>query len=247
MVVDSKIIDLTGNKKGVTIYFKFKDVFAPFLVVITDVSGQVVFYKRDYNKSNLSANLPVHPDNVLVLVTGGPKIESTIVSPLKKLKIPYYFNFDIMVERPYPVTAIQSRVIPSIMEKGPGGIMIESKTPARFLPSLGMIEYNERIAKTLPQPVNEFVKLHEIGHYYYGRPVPNPVPLQELKFYNDQLKQDEMEADRFALYQFINSGYNFSGALYSLTDHLSDNYISKERMKGLFDEIKKMHKQINVE
>ena len=54
--------------------------------------------------------------------------------------------------------------------------------------------------------------------------------------------EDEKEADRFALYKFLNDGYNFAGALYSLADNLPSDYISKERIYNIHKEISKIHK-----
>ncbi len=243
-----KVIDLSG-KKGVTIYFKLKNVVRPFFIRITGENGQGIFYYRKFDKRDLQVNLPVHPDRILVSVQGA-EIDQYLVSDLKKQNIPYKYNERILVKRPYSVEQITTRTLPIFQRpeydnQGNVKRMLLDISPARFLPSIGEIQYNESICKGLPQPVIDYIGRHELGHYYYGRPIPQIIEKGPMKtFYMNQLAEDESEADRFALYSFINSGYNFSGALLSLTDYLSDNYISKHRMQKQFDEIIKMHKHI---
>lgn len=235
----SKIIDLS-KKNGVTIHLTFKNIVAPFLVAITDVSGQVIFYYRIFDKENLRLNLPKHPEKILLRVDAPVEISNFIVTDLNKQKIKYNFNKEILVKRPYPIESVQFRTVPYLLDNK-GNI---NRSPARFLPSIGMIEFNQSITRNLPQPVNAFIGMHELGHYYYGRPIPIQFHKSQRAFYENQLKEDEQEADRFALYNFINEGYNFSGALQSLTDHLSSNYITKQRISTMGEEIKKMHKYI---
>lgn len=97
-------------------------------------------------------------------------------------------------------------------------------TPACFFFYRGvMLEDAARMA-AMPQQIRSFVRGHELGHYYYD---------------------DEQEADRFSVYNYINAGYNFSSALNSLTDFLTPNGINANRMLAVHGEICKMHNLID--
>lgn len=237
--MESTVIDLSG-KKGVTIHVLFKNIQPLFFISVTDPSGKIFFYKRQFDKHKLQFNLPVHPEKV-VLNVAGADIEKYIVAPIKKLSFKYDHNRNLVQTRNYDVSQIKRQTLPYFLDDQ-GKL---NNSPARFFPHYGVLQYNASIMPHLPQPVAAFVAMHENGHYYYGRPLPKQIHPSQKAYYENQLKEDEQEADRFALYQFINQGYNFSGAFQSLADHLSESYISKERIAKLADEIKKMHKYID--
>ncbi len=244
-------IDLTGKKKGVTLSvdFGFKGEVTPFLVFITDSIGGQMYYYRQVNKGQVSINLPVHSDRIN-LYSSAYKPKSVLICPLKIYKMDYHFNSPIVQKRPYKFEEIREEYLSFIpMTQNINGhiFQLPSDQPARFLPSTGLTQFSNSVFEKIPQPVVEFIKRHEKGHYYYGRPLPN----QELwKFFTlpeqaqmqQTMLEDEEEADRYSLYSMINDGYNFSGALNSLTDFLSDNYLSKERMKKLYSIISQEHK-----
>jgi hypothetical protein len=94
-------------------------------------------------------------------------------------------------------------------------------SPARFFFNTGLMQVDENRMSILPQPVRQFIQCHELAHYYY---------------------EDEVEADRFALYQYLNQGYNFSTAFNSLFDYLTPSGINVTRILSLFAEIMKLHK-----
>lgn len=237
--MESTVIDLKG-KKGVTIHVQFKNIQPLFFISVTDLSGKVFFYKRQFDKPKLRLNLPMHPDQVVMNVAGA-EIDKYVIQPLQKISFQYHHNKDLVQTRNYDIGQIQRQTLPYFLDdKGQ-----LNNSPARFFPNYGVLQYNGSIMPQLPQPVATFVGFHELGHYYYGRPIPKVIAQGAEEFYHNQLKEDEQEADRFALYNFINEGYNFSGALQSLSDYLSESYISQARIGRLGDEIKKMHKYID--
>lgn len=97
-------------------------------------------------------------------------------------------------------------------------------SPARFFFNTGLMQVDENRMSVLPQPVRQFVQCHELSHYYY---------------------EDEVEADRLALYSYLNQGYNFSTAFNSLFDYLTPSGINVKRICALFAEIQNLHKLQN--
>lgn len=251
--MDGKILDLKLYKnKGVTVIVTFDKVTAPFLVVVNDVKSDKTLYYRTYDKSKLTFNLPKHSDTVKLVCNGTAKIKSVLFTPIKKFNLKYSFNKDIVVPRNYSLQEIKTVFYPQIIDviKGQPTVL---KTPARFVPALKEKQVSIQQTEHLPEPVLEFILDHEEGHYFYGRPyMPDEViakfpitPIEKSRlsqFYKKQIQQDELEADRYALYKFINKGYNFSGALNSLLDNLGNDHFSTQRIASLYSEIDKQHK-----
>ncbi len=242
--MNTKEIDLRNYKNGVTLIIDFIVDSKPFFVVITDLSGTVVFYYRKFDKEKLKLNLPYHSDQVKIW-SRGAEVRDYVIMNLQKFNLPYVPNTPLIQERPYSFDEIKIMNVPRF--KTPG----YENQPAKFYPNLGVLQQNISVMGKFPQPVNAFVTSHEFGHYFYGRPCPKTeilmrMPPDEKKFYMDRLEEDEKECDRFALYKHINDGYNFSGGLVSLVDTLSPHAFNASRMTSLFDEIKKMHKNLDL-
>lgn len=85
-------------------------------------------------------------------------------------------------------------------------------TPARNFTGHGIIEVSPQFKK-LPHFIQEFIMLHEVGHFYY---------------------KDEINADLYALKKYIEKGYNNSGAYYSLTKVLRPTEANKKRIDNLY-------------
>lgn len=251
--MDKKIIDTRNFQgEGLTMIVNYSNVKSPFLVVVTDNDTGNVLYYREYNKPQLTLNLPIHGEFVKLSNSGETKIKSVLLTKLKKPNYKYEFNKDLIVKRPYPIESVKVETLPAFVEKR-GNEIVELKTPARFLPSVGKIQYSQRQVQNIPQPLKVFLGYHELGHYYYGRPYLTRTQINKLNFtpevkqkllnlFQKQMLEDEMEADRFALYKFLNDGYNFAGALYSLADNLPSDFINKERILNIHKEISKIHK-----
>lgn len=214
-MICSTLIDLSAyNKKGVTIYLKLKDVRNTFLVEATDAATGKEYYKRLYDKSRLEFNLPVHPEKICVKVYGGPKLDNYIIGDMKVYQLPYKFNNDKRVYRPYDLGDITFQKVNGLPYGSEG----------RFLYDFGLMQMDESKLAHYPQPAVQFIQLHELGHYFYD---------------------DEREADRFALYGFVNQGYNFSGAQNYITETLgTDSHYNVYRILSIWDEINKMHSKI---
>lgn len=253
--MDKKIIDTsTVGKDGITMIIDFDNVSAPFLVVVTDeITGKTLYY-RYYDKKKLTFNLPVYNKRVKLFVSGNTKIKSVLLTKLKKPNYEYKFNHDIIMQRPYPIEQIKVETLPLFLGVK-NGKPYEITSPARFLPSEAKIQFSAKQTANIPEPLEKFCRYHEEGHYYYGRPYMTREQLAPLNFTSDvknrlmqqfaaNMLQDEKEADRYALYKFLNEGYNFSGSLFSLLDFLPQGYANTQRILSLHDEIKKIH-QIN--
>lgn len=90
-------------------------------------------------------------------------------------------------------------------------------TPARIFTGTGVIELSRQFYE-YPKPIQEFIKLHEIGHFYY--------------------KTEEF-CDLFALVNYLKSGGNRSMAFYSLSHVLKKTPNNLDRLKFLLHNIQK--------
>lgn len=250
----TKELDLSKFKStGATLDVVFDITGTPgaFIVLVTNQDADLTYYKRTFNKAKLSINLPVIPQNGIVLLVSGYPIKTVMMGKLRKISIPYQFNKKILQKRPYAFNEIKETILPYIPTTAivnGQAIQMPSNQPARFHPGRGEAEYSEMIFKNLPQPTRVFVREHEKGHYYYGRPIPPPQILQSLspelqRHYQEQLKEDEQGADDYALHKVLNAGYNFTGALDSLMDHLPDGYISQQRIRAAFNRLNYYNKK----
>ncbi len=257
-------IDLSNFKgKGVTLYIAF-DISGtpdPFYIFITNEKGDITYYYRQINSANVTLNLPVHSDKVILNEFADHPVKSVMQRPIQITKIKYTPNKNIVQARNYPIEKIMDQLLPVISipmmnpdgypVKRPNGqvIMIPTNQPARFMPSIGLRQYSESVLNKFPQPTRVFVGDHEEGHYFFGRNIPAPhvmkqLPLEVQQMYQKDLLEDEEAADDYALHKLINAGYNFSGAFYSLRDFLPESYISSERMKKMYGTIERINKNL---
>ena len=237
-MADTKIIDL-ANFKGATIHLHLKGIVAPFFIVVSGVTDKEIYYIRKYDKEKVEINLPKHPAKVKLDVSAGT-INQVIIDRLKIYPIPYTFNKKILMQRDYPVEKIKTMSVD----------LLPNGSPACFIPSTGTMIESEAIMSLLPQPAKFFIRTHELGHYYYGRPIPSNIPKSDRKmqeYYNDVYEQDELECDKFSLYHLANKGYNFSGILYSIKNTLNpENGFNYDRIMNVYNEIKTIHKKNNL-
>jgi len=82
-------------------------------------------------------------------------------------------------------------------------------SPARMFTKLPIIEFNPSLFKKNSEAVGTFVIYHEVGHQFFD---------------------DEKLADRWAITQFLNDGYNMSSANYGLTQVLQKSPGNVSRM-----------------
>ena len=234
--MQEKVIDLKSFPKGVTIYFKFKNIRNTFFILIKDENSSEVYYKRIYDKPQLTVNLPVHPEQICVYYDGAD-LENYIVRNICIYKIPYEFNQKILIKRPYPIGDI--RIEPT------AGLPHGSE--ARFLYHHGIIQYDADKFALMPQPTRKYILTHELGHYWYGRSIPEECPDNMRKHYYDMSLEDEKECDKFALYSCINEGYNFSNVTSGAMETLHTNgHYNLDRILAIHNEIKAMHKNLNL-
>lgn len=244
-----KQIDLSNWPNGVTldVVFDAGSPVTPFMIFVTALDKKIMLYYRTVNKANVSINLPKHPDQV-ILMTERP-IVSILTGPLRKTPLKYNFNTDIITPRPYPISQIRTEYLNFIPDPETG---LPSDQPARFSPSIGLKQLATGVLNKFPQQVVDFIDEHENGHYYYGRPLP-PVDMwrhfspQVQKALHDAYEEDEYEADRYAMYQLMNKGYNFSNVFNAVNDFLGDNPISRTRIQKMKENIMNEHRNLNYD
>lgn len=242
------IIDLSRFLNGVTldVNFNFTGSVTPFIVFITTEDKKTILYSRMYDKPVLTINLPKHSAKV-ILFTAAP-IKTILMGPLRIYKLDYQHNKNIITPRDYKFSEIKTEYLPYIPDQNG----IYTNQPARFMPPTGLKQLSTSVLKTYPQPTQEFVDTHEDGHYYYGQNLP---PYKFWKFFTtpEQKRfkeihaQDEMEADRYAFYNLINKGYNFSNLWDSVNNYLSDNEETRQRRAALKSIIINEHKKLGYE
>lgn len=91
-----------------------------------------------------------------------------------------------------------------------------TSTPARIFTEAGVIEVSDRFYQFDPQ-IRLFILLHELGHYFY---------------------KTEWKTDLFALYYYLQLGYNKSQAFYALSRVLHPSPSNMVRIKSLFNAVK---------
>lgn len=243
-----QLIDLSSFPNGVTldVNFNFTGSVAPFPVFILSQDKQTIYYSRMFNTPVLQINLPKHSPKVFLL--SGAPIKSILFGPIRIYKIKYKFNNDIIEKRNYGFDKIKVEYLPFI----PDQFGRPTNQPARFMPTTGLIQYSDSVLKTYPEPVVAFIQEHEPGHYYYGRDLPpqklwplfSPEAIARFKQIH---AEDEAEADRFAFYNLINRGYNFSGTWQAVDNYLSDNPETRYRRQQLKNTIINEHKNLSNE
>lgn len=93
----------------------------------------------------------------------------------------------------------------------------ETTSPALIYTGTGEIVRGRKF-KELSKPMQIFILLHELGHFYY---------------------QTEEFCDLYALYHFLKMGYNPSTAMYCLVDQLRRNPNNDKRILSLYNELLK--------
>lgn len=194
--MDIKRINLEG-KAGVTLVVMLTDVTPGevFYIAVKAPNSGRFFYERYYDKPKVTINLPKHTPCVILSVIGGPKIGSYIVTDLQKIEIPFITPPE--TTRPFEIKELRVR----------NNYVME--TPGRFHTKVPLLEFNPRMMDKYTQPVNLFIRLHELGHYQFN---------------------DEEKADEWATTMFLNMGYNLSSANQALTQVLSKSPINVDRM-----------------
>lgn len=194
--MDVKTIDLEGYN-GVTLCVELAGVLhgEPFYISVKEPRTGQIFYERVYDKSKVQINLPQHSKKVILAIVGRPKISQYYLTDLKRLEIPYPSPSE--TSRPFKISEIRV------------GENHHMRTPGRFHIKRPLIEFNPRMMSKYSQPVNLFIRLHELGHFYFT---------------------DEEKADEWATTTFLNLGYNLSSANQALTQVLSKSPVNMDRM-----------------
>ena len=194
--MDIRKIDLKG-KDGVTLIVLLEDVTPGglFFITVKDAYSPRIFYERMYDKDKVTINLPKHSPCVTLAIIGDPKISSYLITDLQKIDIPFTSPPD--TQRPFEIEdlRIQDNYV--------------METPGRFHTRIPLLEFNPHMMANYSQPVNMFIRLHELGHYQFN---------------------DEEKADEWATTMFLNMGYNLSSANQALTQVLSKNPVNLDRM-----------------
>lgn len=196
-MADKKYMDL-GTRKGATAIIDFdQKPTRPFYVEVRDPKTQQRLYERGFDKERLYLNLPTASGKVCVIVVGEPKIRQYLVTDLERPNIP--FDRVPTAQRPYKFTDFK--------------LVANFELPgyARMWTDKPIIEYNPAKMAKLSEPLQRFITLHEMGHYYFD---------------------DELTTDRWTINRFLNDGYNMSAANYGLTHVLSAHPENVERMKA---------------
>lgn len=245
--MNEKLIDLTKWKKGVTldVIFDLLGLSDPFLIFITNQDKNMLLYDRVVDTAKVQINLPDHGD--MVYLYSERPVKQILTGPIRIDKLTYKFNTGIITKRAYPFSAIQTEIVPFIPDEN-GNL---TDQPARFLPDTGLKQVSAYAMQDKPQPVVKFILEHEDGHYYYGRPLPAPKYWSNFSQTDQDMirkmyQEDEEEADKYAVYNLINQGYNASNMLTSLTNYLSDNDSSSQRMIRVFNDIQAQHKNFRL-
>jgi hypothetical protein len=97
---------------------------------------------------------------------------------------------------------------------------INGETPARNFTDESIIEVSDEFL-AFPLPIQRFLQLHEIGHYFYA---------------------DEFNCDLYAFVNFMREGYNSSTAFYSLSCILKQSRENMDRIREMYDNIQSITK-----
>lgn len=129
----------------------------PFYVQVRDPKTGQILYERTINKQKILINLPHAPEYVSLIIVGKPRIESTLITPLRKPNIP----FDKIPEtkRKYSITDFRFVANPNLT------------SPARMFTEIPVIEYNPILMQKHTEPVQKFIIYHEFGHYFFDNEI----------------------------------------------------------------------------
>lgn len=181
------------NSAPSTYFIKFFDT--PDRFTITDERGKTYYYRY-------------FPDGAKVIKVNIPH------------KGNYYFNCNCEIKRvPIQIVDEIGRVKLPPPERNREKEFFftydhnETDSPALIYTQTGQIILGRKFL-TLPQPMKEFICLHEIGHFKY---------------------KTEKYCDLYAFVHFVRMGNNPSNAMYCLTDILRRNPANDERIGFLFD------------
>jgi len=152
------------------------------------------YFRRYTTDNRILINLPIHSRKIVVYVSKGA-LASILQMPLEFPNLPYIDTPEKF--RTYEIEDFK------VFENN------RMNSPARMYPGKPVIEINREKMQKYPVPVQNFIKYHEVGHYFFD---------------------DEIKADTWATITFLNRGYNLSSAWYSLIDVLGK---SKENVKRM--------------
>jgi len=186
--------------------FYFDEPTAKLFITVQDEETGKYFYFRNCYKpvTELHIRMPKTPDVCRVeFFTDNPfGIKTQLKSDCKPRRVDWSDpKLKPQVMRNYRLEDIRTIYTDLGYRNGSG-------TPARHFvtgPNRGIIEYDRNAAEKLPQQIWEFIKRHELAHYFYD---------------------DEDLADLWALYKFAEDGYSMSqaeNALVHVLDHSPDN------------------------
>lgn len=120
-----------------------------------------------------------------------------------------------------------------------------SGSPARMFRKEGIIELGQNFYR-MPKPIRMFILLHEVGHFFYGLTDADYQKAEKMgdlagrNYLNEKRARSEEKCDLFALVNYAQFGYNLSMAFYALSKLLSKSPANVNRLKSLFNNIKKI-------
>lgn len=184
-----------------TLYIRFLNEI-PKVFQFGTTSGELVYFRNVYGTiPRIKFNVPIPGDYVG--------------------NVP----FDIVRIAPIEIPVLSLPVLPPAnRDRWPENLQFvynpNLDTVARNWTNDGIVELGPRFYK-LTKAQQEFIKLHEQGHFLYS---------------------GEEDCDLFALVNFVRMGYNLSTAYYTLQNDLSKSTQQVQRLKSMFDNISHIQK-----
>jgi hypothetical protein len=167
-------------------------------IVINDINGNIFYFKLNNEGKIIYFNLPegeYTTNNNLQKVTEPRKFKIKILpSPNRPKKLPKEFKI--------------------FFTENPNKCSVDN---------VNHIIYFDNSFKDAPQFVMDYIKLHELGHY----------------FYSGQGQLSEKNCDQFAYNEMIKLGYNPSQVVAAINYSLSDRKEAVKRKNNLYTQAKK--------
>lgn len=188
--------------KPSTVYIKFDDGQTPDRFDLYDSNDKLYYFRYLTGEQYIKFNVP-DPGEYFTN-------SSLVVEKIGSIEIPYWLPRLPYADRnrykDEPTVKINSE--------------INGQTPARNFTDEGLIEVSDEFL-SFPVPIQRFLTLHEIGHYFY---------------------KDEFDCDLYAFVNFMREGYNSSTAFYSLSCILKTSDENTDRIKAMFENIQSITK-----
>lgn len=211
-------VALNTEKEPVYFGFYFEDPVAMLTIWARDTATNKLYYIRECRKpvKEVHINFPVTPQNLTVgFETANPfRIQTQLRGKIQAPKVDWSVGKQTpTVKRSWPIEAIKIEYTDlGWLPDGKGG------TPARIFISgskAGIMEVDEYAKTYMPQQWLAAITRHEIGHYFHD---------------------DELKADLWALYRYMEDGYNISQFEYAFVKILRKTPENLERLLAVYNE-----------